>query len=365
MDESQRYKLKKLVNELSKYRARHTELVSVYVPAGYDLNNIVSHISEEQGTASNIKSKSTQKNVISALERMLQHLRLFNQTPPNGLCVFSGNVAEREGENDVRVWSVEPPTPLKIRIYRCDKAFVVEPLMEMIDVKDFYGLIVIDKREATIGILKGKTITQLSHAKSAVPGKTRAGGQSSVRFSRLREIAANEFFKKAAIMAKDAFFGKSDLKGILIGGPGPTKYEFHDKGFLVTELKNKVIGIQDITYTDEFGLQELVEKSHDILADEEIIKEKALVNKFLENVSKNPDLAAYGIEHIKTLLSQGAVDELLISESLDDDKVEELTNLAESFGTEVHFISTETREGTQVEQMGKACANLRFNPNAS
>src|SRR3989344_2391194 len=104
----QRHKLKKFLKELQNYRGRHTELVTVYVPAGYELNKITSQLAQEQGTATNIKSASTRKNVIDALEKMLQHLKLFKQTPPNGLVVFSGNIAEREGQSDVRVWSLEP-----------------------------------------------------------------------------------------------------------------------------------------------------------------------------------------------------------------------------------------------------------------
>ncbi len=174
---SQRYKLGKLVSNLEKYRGRHTELVTVYIPQGYDLNNIINHLSEEQGTATNIKSKSTRENVISALEKMIQHLRLFKQTPENGLAIFSGNVAEREGQQDYQVWSVEPPVPINIRLYRCDKEFLLDPLREMLETKEVYGMVVMDRREANIALLKGKTIIELSKSKSNVPGKTRAGGQ--------------------------------------------------------------------------------------------------------------------------------------------------------------------------------------------
>ena len=121
----QKHELKKFIKQLSKYRGRHTELVSVYIPAGYDMNKIINHLSQEQGTATNIKSTSTRKNVIDALERMIQHLKIFKKTPEHGLAAFSGNVAEREGQSDVQVWSIEPPVPLKIRIYRCDKEFVM------------------------------------------------------------------------------------------------------------------------------------------------------------------------------------------------------------------------------------------------
>ena len=134
-DEQKRQKLKRAIAELASHRGRHTELVSVYVPAGYDLNKIIGHLQQEQGTAENIKSASTRKNVISALERMIQHLKLFTKTPENGIVAFSGNVAEREGQLDVRVWSLEPPIPLNIRIYRCDKEFVLDPLKEMLEEK--------------------------------------------------------------------------------------------------------------------------------------------------------------------------------------------------------------------------------------
>src|SRR3989344_4593258 len=153
ISEHDRYQLKKTLKELEQYRGRHTELVTVYVPSGYDINKINSHLAQEQGTATNIKSTSTRKNVIDALERMLQHLKLFKVTPPNGLVLFSGNVAEREGQSDVRVWSIEPPIPLKLRIYRCDKEFVLEPMRDMMEDKEIYGLVVMDRREANIAYL--------------------------------------------------------------------------------------------------------------------------------------------------------------------------------------------------------------------
>ena len=106
LTEAQRFHLKKFIKELEKFRGRHTELVSVYIPQDYDLNKIINHLSQEQGTASNIKSSATRKNVTDALERMIQHLKLFKRTPPNGLVVFSGNVAEREGQQDFKVWSI-------------------------------------------------------------------------------------------------------------------------------------------------------------------------------------------------------------------------------------------------------------------
>ncbi len=169
------------MKELKPHRGRHTEFVSVYIPKGYDLIKIIQHLSQEQGTASNIKSASTRKNVTDALERMIQHLRLFKKTPPNGLAVFSGNIASKEGKSDLRVWSIEPPVELNTRIYRCDKEFLLEPLAQMCEASEVFGLVVMDRRDAHLALLKGKTIVPLLKTHSEVPGKFRAGGQCLVK----------------------------------------------------------------------------------------------------------------------------------------------------------------------------------------
>src|SRR3989344_1507102 len=183
----ERSRIKRLIKELRLYKAPHTEFVSVYIPAGYELSKIIQHLGEEQGTASNIKSAVTKKNVQGALEKMIQHLKGYHRTPENGLAIFTGNIAAAEGKIDMRVWSVEPPVPLNIRIYRCDKAFVTDILEEMIVDHSAYGLVVLDKRDAMIALLRGKTIVPLQKTHSEVPGKFKAGGQSAARFARLRE----------------------------------------------------------------------------------------------------------------------------------------------------------------------------------
>lgn len=356
----QRFELKKIIKELSRHRGRHTELVSVYVPAGYDINKIINHLSQEQGTAANIKSTSTRKNVIDALERMIQHLRLFKATPTNGLAAFSGNVAEREGQSDVQVWSVEPPVPLNVRIYRCDKEFVLDILESMLESKNVYGLVVMDRRDATIALLKGKALVPLVKTHSQVPGKTRAGGQSSVRFARLREGAKVEHYKKIADYMKEQFLTMKELKGIIIGGPGVTVNDFMSKEYVTADVKNKIIGVKDLCYTGEFGLQELLDASSDILANEEVAQEKKLMQDFFKLLNTKAGMVSYGKDEVMRVLGMGAVDKLLLSEELDDSVIEEYEKKAEEFGSEVNIISTETREGVQLKEMGKVAAILRY-----
>ncbi len=364
MKEKEKYELKKLLKELSGYRGRHTELVTVYVPAGYDLNKITTHLAQEQGTASNIKSTATRKNVTDALEKMIQHLKNYTATPKNGLAVFSGNVAQREGQSDVKVWSLEPPFPLNIRLYRCDKAFVLDQLYDMMADKEVYGLIVLDRRDAIVATLTGKTIKILNQVSSNVPGKTRAGGQSAARYGRLREDAAKDFYKKIADMVQSEFLGNEDLKGLIVGGPGPTKYEWVDRNFLTNELKKKIIGIKDCSYTGEFGLQELLEKSEDLLANEGVMEEKKVMQKFFEYLATKPGMVAYGYNEVKKNLEMGSVEKVLVSDAAEEPVYEELEELAEKMGSELMVISTETREGVQLRDIGKIAAILRYDTSA-
>lgn len=360
MTENERFHLKKFIKELDSYSARHTEFVTVYVPTGYDLNKVIQQLAQEQGTATNIKSAQTRNNVIDALERMIQHLRLFKATPKNGLAAFSGNVASREGVSDVRVFSIEPPIPIQTRIYRCDKTFQLEILRTMLESKDIFGMIVLDSRDATVALLKGKTIVPLVSTHSHVPGKFKAGGQSSVRFARNREIAVNEHFKKVAEIVKDQFLMLEGLKGILVGGPGPTKYDFVESGQITNEVKKKIIAIKDLSYTEEFGLEELLDKCADVLAQEGVIEEKKLVGQFLEMLAIKPEMVTYGEVNTLKALEMGAVAKLLLSEALDEQKVDQFETTAKAFSTEVTIISTETREGAQLRDIGKIGAILRY-----
>ena len=360
----ERHELKKFLKELENFKGRHTELVSVYVPEGYDLNKVTNQLIQEKGTATNIKSTSTRKNVIDSLERMIQHLKLVVNTPLHGLAAFAGNVAEREGVSDVQVWSIEPPEPLRVRIYRCDKEFVLDPLLEMLESKDMFGLVVMDRREGNIALLKGKTIVPVVTSTSNVPGKTRAGGQSSQRFERLREGAAKEFYSRLGEHMKNEFLPKiQDIKGIIVGGPGPTKYDWVDGNYITNEVKKKIIAIKDITYTGDFGLNELLDASQDVLAKEEVANEKRLMTRFFELLAKKPGMVNYGEKQVMENLQMGVVEILLLSETLEDEKIEEYEAEAKKTGSQVEIISTETREGAQLKDLGRVAAILRYEMN--
>ena len=92
----------------------------------------------------------------------------------------------------------------------------------------------LDRREAQIAVLKGKSINTIYSETSAVPGKYKAGGQSAARFARGREKLARAFYQKVADVVNSEFSDSAiQVKGIIIGGPGPSKEEFYNENFFL------------------------------------------------------------------------------------------------------------------------------------
>ena len=360
MEESERMKLESIIRELESHRGRHTELITVYASAGSNLNLIAKQIESEKSTAINIKSKNTRKNVLDALERISRHLKLYSENPAHGLAIFAGNISETEGQPDIKIWAIEPPIDLKVKFYRCDQEFVLEPLKEMTQAREVYGLIVIVRTEATIGILEGKNIRVLRKQTSGVPGKFRAGGQSAQRFERGIEGMAKAFYRRVAEAAKDAFVNNPRLAGILVGGPMPTKEKFVEEGELPTTLKEKIIAMKDLGDATESGLHDLVELSTDVLEKQAITKEKKILTKFFTMLAKQPEKIAYGMEETKKSIELGAAEEVILSNDLKKEEIREIEELAKTTSAEVKFVSTETEEGVQFKNIGGIGAILRF-----
>lgn len=405
MDDVDRRAFKKQLDYLSKFRGRHTELITVYVPPGYELIRTIQQLEQEHGTASNIKSKNTRLNVQDSLTRIVVLLKQYDRTPDKGLAVFAGNTSEKEGERDIEVFVINnSPDPIPVKVYKCAQEFFLDPLWDMTESDEVYGLIEIERSEATIGLLKGKKIQVKRELESLVFGKFRAGGQSSHRFEQERENLLKAFFQQTGAIASEIFL-KEKIKGVLVGGPGPTKDQFMAGDYLDYRLRDKILGIKDVGASGVAGLHELLERSEDLLKEAEVMREKNLVHKFLEGLGKGAGVA-YGEEEVRTAIEKGQVDTLLLSEDLtwkritlacscgyenagtsheiehlkanlplqkcpscgnqamfikdETELVEELKEYAESKGVKVQFISTETPEGQQLLGLGGIAALLRY-----
>ncbi len=307
------FEFKKHIAHLRDYSGHGTELISVYLTPGYPISDISGKLREEYSQASNIKSKSTQKNVQAALEKIMAFLKTFKKVPDNGIAIFAGNVSQYEGQIDVQLLFVEPPAPLGTQFYRCESKFVLEPLEDMLEHTGTYGLVVLDGKDATIAVLKGKELKVLRHLHSTAHQKTHKGGQSAARFSRIREETIEKYYQRVG-EAMSVFLEMKNLQGVIVGGPGPVKEDFVKLKFYNYQLK--ILGVIDIGYADEQGLKELMEKSDDLLKEQEAVKEQKLVSDFISLVARE-GLATYGLEKTQQAIDAKRASKLLVTEGME------------------------------------------------
>jgi peptide chain release factor subunit 1 len=405
------FRLKRTLNTLASKEGRGTELVSLYVPPGKAISDVLNTLRDEYGTASNIKSTTTRKNVMEAIVKVQQRLKLFKEPPEKGLVIFCGAIPQNgAGSERIETYVIVPPEPIHIYLYRCDARFHTEHLQEMLREKETYGILLVDSQNATLATLQGRRLEIVRELTSGVPGKTRAGGQSARRYERLRDMRLQEYFTRVGQHANETFLPIENLKGIILAGPGPTKYDFEKGEYLNYMLKGKIIDTVDTAYVEEQGVKEVVEKAPEVMRKVRYIEERKIVQQFLYEVGHDTGKITYGEEQVRRALESGAVHTLLLSEGLDtsrvtikcgtcgyqeqqsikntklmefqqslvgrqcpkcnaqalsiietEDLIDDFAKLAEYTNSEVEIISTETEEGQMLKNsFGGVAAMLRF-----
>jgi len=151
---------------------------------------------------------------------------------------------------------------------------------------------------------------------SGVAGKTRAGGQSSRRYERLRDMYVNEWFVRIGNYFTQHFLNMPNLRGIVLGGPGPTKEDFQNGGFVHYQLKDKLMGPVDTGYTGPEGIKELVNRSRDIIKNARYFEERRIITEFLRHIGENTGNATYGEQEILQALKSQNIQILIVSEDV-------------------------------------------------
>ena len=411
------YKIRKTLEELSEKSGRGTELITVYIPKGKQLHEIISSLQQEQGTADNIKSDLTRSHVVDSLGKVVQRLKLYKKTPERGLVMFCGALPPEEGgplgSEVVTVWEVDPPKDLNQYLYRCDDHFHVDILKNMLKDDNLIGFLAIDAKDAGWGLLHGDKIEVLSQTGSGVAGKHRQGGQSAKRFQKLREMELSYFYNRVAQTTREFFIDIYPVKGLIISGPGPTKEDFINGNYLEYRLQNNIISTIDASYSGAEGIREAFAKSSDILGNFRMVEEKKMIENLFREINNNTGKGSYGLQEVIEYLKNNVAKMIIITDNTnlhrvegkckrcqniqediietplvipkkteysnkpcpgcnamevevrEQDIVDYLELLAAKTGTQLEVISGSAEHGNMLASLGKIGAILRYNPGHS
>lgn len=258
-------------------------------------------------------------SVLAAITSTQQRLKLYSRVPDNGLVVYCGTVLTAEGKEKKVNFSFEPFKPINTSLYLCDNKFHTEALAELLESDARFGFIIMDGNGTLFGSVSGNTRTVLHKFSVDLPKKHGRGGQSALRFSRLREEARHNYVRKVAEYAAQHFITdtKCNVTGLVLAGSADFKNELSQSDLLDYRLAPKIIQIVDVSYGGENGFNQAIELAADSLANVKFVQEKRLIQKYFDEISTESGKYCFGLDDTFRALEMGAVETLIVWENLE------------------------------------------------
>ncbi|KAK9907768.1 hypothetical protein WJX75_009649 [Coccomyxa subellipsoidea] len=357
------WKVKRLIKALEAARGNGTSMISLIMPPKDQVSRAQKMLGDEFGTASNIKNRVNRQSVLGAITSAQQRLKLYNKVPPNGLVVYTGTVVTDDGKEKKLNIDFEPFKPINTSLYLCDNKFHTEALNELLESDSKYGFIVMDGNGSLFGTLSGNTREVLHKFTVDLPKKHGRGGQSALRFARLRLEKRHNYVRKVAETAVQFFISgdRPNVAGLVLAGSAEFKTELSDSDMFDQRLKAAVLAVVDVSYGGENGFNQAIELSADTLANVKFVQEKRLISKFFDEISQDTGKFVFGVADTLQCLDMGAVETLIVWENLEVNRItlrntvtseESTVNLSkEQEANESHYKDKET--GAELEVIEK------------
>lgn len=332
-----KWRFSRMLKELESSRGTATSMITLVIRPGGSISDEIKMLTNEYGAAENIKSRTNRQSVQSAIVSAQQRLKLYRQVPKNGLVLFVGTL-----DNDRKItFDLEPPQPLNTSSYKCDNRFHTESLKEMLDDNQKFGFIVMDGNGALFATLSGNVKTTLLRFEADLPKKHNKGGQSSVRFARLREEKRHNYLRKVTELAVQVFITRDlpNVKGLILAGSADFKSELAKTDMLDQRLRRIILKLVDTAYGEEAGLNQAIELSAEALEGVRYLEEKKLISSFFDEINRDTGKCCYGLRETLYALENGAVTDLLLWEDLPLNRCV-VSSSSSSNETRIVYIST-------------------------
>ncbi|XP_075252465.1 eukaryotic peptide chain release factor subunit 1-like [Convolutriloba macropyga] len=341
------WKIKKLIKNLEAARGNGTSMISLILPPKDQVARASKMLAEEYGTASNIKSRVNRLSVLGAITSVQQRLKLYNKVPPNGLVVYCGTILTEEGKEKKVNIDFEPFKPINTSLYLCDNKFHTEALTALLTDDTKFGFIVMDGNGALFGTLCGNTRDVLHKFTVDLPKKHGRGGQSALRFARLRLEKRHNYVRKVAEVAVQCFItnDKPNIAGLILAGSADFKTELGQSDMFDLRLQQKILKVVDVSYGGENGFNQAIELSAEVLSNVKFIQEKKLIGRYFDEISQDTGKYCFGVEDTLKALDMGAVETLIVWENLAIQR-HVLRHAAEEKDVVLHLTPTQEKDRT-------------------
>jgi len=250
-------------------------------------------------------------------------LRRYGKTPKNGLVIFCGEMNNEDGkEKEKKVFiDFEPFKPISRSHYSCNSRFHTEYLAKLLEDDDKFGFLIMDGNGSLFGTLQGNYKEVLHKFNVDLPKKHGRGGQSALRFARLRLEKRHNYVGKVGELATQFFISgdRPNIKGLIVAGSAELKSDLTTNTDLF-DLRLAAILIPpllDISYGGEPGFNQAIELAAERMANVKIIQEKKVISKFLDEVAQDTGKYCFGIRDTIAGLEMGAVERLICWEALE------------------------------------------------
>jgi len=295
-------------------------MISLIIPPGEAITKTQKKLIDEMGKASNIKSRVNRQSVEAAITSTRERLKLYAKTPRNGLVIYCGTIFSEDGRSEKKYTiDFEPFKPINRSLYYCGERFDVEPLKELLEDDKKFGFIIVDGNGALFGTLQGSSKQILHVIKVDLPKKHGRGGQSALRFSRLREEKRHNYLRKVAEIAAQTFItsDKVNVAGLVLAGSADFKTKLSQSGLFDPRLAEKIVKIVDVSYGFENGFNQAITLSEDTLGNVKYVQEKKLITKFFEEINMDSPKIVFGVEDTMKLLEMCVVEMIIVWENLE------------------------------------------------
>lgn len=281
------------------------------------------------------------KGVIDSLKNVKHVLNIQrNHCPEKGLIIYSGNN---------QVWVIDDTQLPSNTIYECSNVFNTSVLKSVIDCSNgpLYGFVIIDGDDTLFATVQGNVgnehVEIIKSKSSFIRGRCRRGGQSALRFDRLRDEAEDKYVQTSV----ENIGCLKDCDSIIIAGKANLKNLFASK------INLNVLGLLNISVGSEAGLYEAIPKSKELRDKFENKIEYSAIELFEIQLVNDPDLLVFGIPELIEMVGYGIVKTVIISKRLKPKLIERIKKLSDQFGTEVLEIKGITASGDSF------CTNYR------